>query len=116
MARVWKEEYRLGRIAASTTNASFIRELKPQPAFLREVHAQGSPSTNFSIRMYDKSRKWLVDKIYEWKSANLEFHDHMYPHLTVLDTEKRYIFIEVDNNDTANYCDLILILTVEVAE
>ncbi len=106
----------MGRIPANTSNVEFTVRLEPQPVFLREVHAQGSPSTNFSIRIYDKARKWLVDKVYEWKNANLEFHDLISPHLTVLDTEKRYLYIEADNADTANYCDLILILTVEAVE
>ena len=114
MSKMLKMEYRLGDVPPNTTGTSIEASLTPQPCLIREVHTQADPSTNYSIRIFDNERKWLVDKVYEIKNANKESHEFLNPPRLVFDTEKRRVWFEIDNSDTVNIARVIIILVVEV--
>jgi len=108
-----KVEYRLGEIPANTLNVSFELKLEKQPCLIREVHTQGEPSTNYSIRIYDRSRKWLLDKVYEKAGINKESHEIITGRIFYEEPEKKKIWIVADNADTTNKCSLLITLVIE---
>ena len=112
MSRMVKLEYRLGDIAPNTTGVVIERHLTPQPCLLREVHTQGMPSTNYSVKIFTNERKWPVDKVYEKLNVNGESHDFLLPERLIYEPEKTRVWFMIDNNDTLNSCRLVIVLVV----
>jgi len=110
---ILETEYGFGEIPANTVNLRFTFTLRPQPAVIREIHAVGSPSTNFSISIFDRENYDPISRVYQRLNINLELHDYPWPHPIVMNNERRYIYFIIDNNDTVNPCRLRVRLVYE---
>ena len=113
MRKIMKETYHFGRISASTTNQRFTRILEPQPARISEIHVYGGSSTDFDVEIYDEEGYDRINLIAELLSTNVEDHVILDPPVLISNSEKRYIFFKVDNNDASNPLDLKVKLVYE---
>ena len=116
MVKVLKEEYRFPRIAASTTGQKYTRILEPQPCRITEVHTSGGSSTDYDVYIYDEEDYDKINLIYSKTGINLESHERLSKGAFTYNSEKRYIFFLINNNDGTNPLDLKVKIVYELVE
>jgi len=116
MVKVLKEEYRFPRIAASATDQKFTRILEPQPCRITEIHTTGGSSTNYDVYIYDEEDYDNINLIYSKTGINLESHERLSKGVFAYNSEKRYIFFLINNNDGTNPLDLKVKIVYELVE
>ena len=116
MVKVLKEEYRFPRIAASTTDQRFTKILEPQPCRITEVHTSGGSSTDYDVYIYDEEGYEKINLVYSKTGISLESHERLSKGAFTHNSEKRYIFFLINNNDSGNPLDLKVKIVYELVE